>query len=320
MNAPITNYPPEISGLIRRYGSVTAAEEAVHVRHGTFHQIRNNKIPYDYSLEQVVKAAIRTFDFNKESKKMPRHELVIPESCPPLLADILREKQSKQAVRAIVKCGEKTMNGVIAGEHPMPTDWEVKIKAELGQQVIPLLEASRAAPQASAEASAPDFVVWDGKTKGTVEIAAWGKAKGRKIKNVPQPIVDLIAKYGKVAAAAQAMGMTGGALMNWMDQQKPFTHERQQRVYAAMHGMPSSGGANELGQSLDKYALGLAICMLKAPAYDRVNEIAAILNGRLVFRKNTSGGWIIIYRMAQAEDLMRFKKLAMRDASEIVCP
>lgn len=316
MNSPAFRYAPEISGLIRRCGTVKAAEEAARLPQGLFHLIREGRREYTSRIEERVKNAIIEIDqLTKERKVVPR-PLEIPDTCPPLLADLLRETQSKQRARQILSCGEKLLKNVIEGAE-MPKSWEIKIKAHLGQPVLPGVAA--AASQEAPQDGAPVFVPWDGKTKGTVEIAAWGKAKGRKIKNVPQPIVDLVNKYGKVSQAAAAMGMTGGALMNWMDLQRPFDLVRQKKVHAAMHGMPGGGGVGELGESFDKYSLGLAICLLKGHTYDRIAEVADILNGTMVFRKNTNSGWIIIYKM-HVDDLPRFKKLAMRDASEIVCP
>jgi len=90
-------------------------------------------------------------------------------------------------------------------------------------------------------------------------------------------------------------------------------------VWSAMHGVTAAPSHSTMGQDYDKYTLGLAICLFSAPAFDRINDIADILNGRLVFKKSTKSGWLVIYKLGK-EDLHKFKKLALRDANEIVCP
>lgn len=245
-----------------------------------------------------------------------QHSLIIPDKCPPLLADLIRLKGSKAQAWRVLGTSEGTFYKIITGRGEMPPEWIVRAKAALGVPVIGAPVEHSPEPNAP---QAPPFVPWDGKAKGTFQTRAHGKSKARTIKNVPQPLLDLMAKYnGVVQRASAAVGTTGNTLFKWIEGEIQFDETRQRKVHAATHGMPASNDFS-LGEQFDKYTLGLAICLLKGGNFDRIADIADILNGRLVFRKNTSGGWLLVYKMA-TEDLLKFKKLALRDANEIVCP
>lgn len=314
--------PHDISALIVRYKSVNQAEKAAGVAQGTFGKIRNGKHAYtDHVRERVNIALANHVTTRKRTGTMNSPKMTIPETCPPLLQQLLEKMGSKAKTRRVLKCGEMALNNAMAGSIDMPPDWIVKAKVELGQPVI-----GTSGPQEEVEGEGPppgpvipEFVPWDGKETGTVVIMRGGE-KTRSIKNVPQPIVDLIAKAGgTVSQAAALCGRTAGWLLPALeDPKKKFKEPMQRLVHGALNGAAPMG-KHSLGEDYDKYSLGLAICMLPAIAFDRVQDIADILNGRLVFRKSTKGGWLIIYRMG-TEDLPRFKKLALRDANEIVCP
>lgn len=308
-------YPPEIARLVIKYdGSPGQAERAIGMSMGLFSKIRNGTHPYtDFVRRRVIVALSEP---KQEDVKMSSIKN-IPATCPPLLADLVRHKGAKTACFKLLSCSEATFYAVLRGKKDLPLAWIPKIKAELGQSLLGPLAPSMEAPKEQ-QPQIPPFVPWDGKAKGNFVMEAWGKSKRRVIKNVPQPILDLLAKHGKIAPAAAAAGTSANTLQKWMEGGPSFHDAAQRKIHAAMHGMPA-GGSNSMGETFDKYSLGLAIVMLKGATFDRISDIAEILNGRMVFRKNTTSGWILIYKMA-TDDLPKFKRLALRDANEIVCP
>lgn len=314
-------HPPEIALLIEKYnGIVGNAERAAGISLGMFSKITRKSEKYTDNIKSRVRTALANEVVlvpKKGENPMGNSKLIIPDSAPPLLAELVRFTGSKARATKALGTSDGSFYAVLSGRREMPPEWIIKAKVAMGQSLI--AETVREPSQGVSTAQMPEFVPWDGKSKGTVKTRAHGKAKPRVIKNVPQPLVDLFNKHeGNVSGAARAIGMTGGALFLWMDGTRPFKEENQRKVHAAMHGMPASNDIS-LGEQFDKYTLGLAIILLKGANFDRIADIADILNGRMVFRKNTTTGWILIYKMA-TEDLPKFKKLALRDASEIVCP
>lgn len=307
------DYPPAIKELLeKRGGNIGAVETYAGVSKGLFSKIRAGKEPFTPYVQEKIKKAL---EGNSMPPKRPAlHATTLPETCPPLLADLISFTGSKLKTAKALGTSEGTLYAVIGGK-PMPPVWITRAKAAMGRSVI----GSTQEPIAPETPQIPEFVLWDGKSKGVLDVQPRGKAKGRKIRGVPQPIIDLVAKFeGNSAAASRAMGMAPTSLLNWFIDGFTFTELKQRRVHAAMHGVPLSG-ANSMGEHYDKYELGLAICMMKGANFERIAEIADILNAKIIFKKNTVKGWIIIYRMAD-EDLPKFKRLALRDAEEIVCP
>lgn len=311
-------YPPAIKELLeKRGGTIGSVEKYAGVSLGLFGKIRGGKEPFSPYIQEKIKKAL-------EGNPMPPKQTAhlspkIPETCPPALAELINFKGSKLQAAKALGSSEGTLYSVMNGKRDMPPVWITRAKTAMGQSVIeaphePIAIAIPATPQL------PEFVPWNKKTKSVIKTKAWGKNKGRTIKNVPKPMADLVEKYdGIINKAAQALGMTGGAFLGWVEGKREFTLERQQRIHAALHGLVPVSTTNSMGEQFDKYDLGIAICMMKGTNFDRIADIAEILNAKMVFRKNTPKGWIIIYRMAD-EDLPKFKRLALRDAEEIVCP
>jgi hypothetical protein len=247
-----------------------------------------------------------------EGKKV---DTILPETCPALIGQLLRAVRTRTAAAKILGTSDTTLRAVIDGSKEMPVQWIVRAKAELGMPVIGDAESE---PQAAPSPAGPPFVPWNGK-KVTVKIPGRNGGKPRFHKGVPEPLAKLIEKYGgNISQAAAACGHTSGAINPIFQDSKKFKEPWQRKVFNALNGIPQQ---ERMSEDFDKYTLGLAIVMIGGSAqnFDRINDIADILNGRLVFRKNTKTGWLIIYRIA-TEDLPRFKKLAIRDANEIVCP
>lgn len=242
---------------------------------------------------------------------MPSPRLEIPQACPPLLADLLRKLGSKTQAKGFLKVGDIMLNKMMNGKAEIPPAMLIKIKADLGVSLISAPEQAAPVPDG------PAFVPWDGKTKATLQLSASGKNPSRKIKNVPQPIIDLATRAGSLTGAAKMIGSAIGTVIGLAEGKIAFSDKYQRKVHAAMHGL--NPPATSMGEEFDKYSLGIAICLIKGANFDRIADVAEILMAKVVFRKSTGAGWIIIYRMAD-EDLPKFKKLALRDAQEIVCP
>lgn len=309
-------FPGDVKNLIAKCdGVISRAEKLAGIGTGTFGKIRRGESPYSDYVKKRVEAALYGTPIPKEKPMLAPQPTTLPETYPPLLAELIAHCGSKAKTARTLGTSEGSLYGVIDGK-PMPAAWVVRAKAQLGHPVI------GAAPAADdSDEPATPFVLWDGKAKGTFKTRAHGKSKGRTIKNVPQPIIDLLNKHdGIIQRASTAAGITGNTMFKWMEG-LAFTEDRQRVIYNAMHGKPTgmAGMTNTMGEDFDKYSMGIAICMLKGSAFDHVNSIAEILNGRLIFRKNTKEGWIIMYKLA-IDDLAKFKKLAMRDANEIICP
>lgn len=310
----LDGYPPEVKQLIERHGGiVSAAEKAAGVSIRTFYKFYSGK----RSFTDEMKARVMTALNNKPGDTNPMSsKLVIPNRCPPLLAQIVKKHGSKVATRNLLGIGQTTFNHMIDGKVPVPAATIIKIKADLGHSVIGApLEPE--APKSTVPA-APEFVPWDGKEKITVSLKPKaGQKTGRKV-SVPKPLGLLIQKFPNLSAVAQSMGHTSGALTGMLDDPTRFNDKWQRKVHAALHGLTPTSGTS-MGEEYDKYALDIAICFVRGANIDRIADIAEILFAKMVFRKSTKEGWLLIYSMA-TEDLRKFKRLALRDASEIVCP
>lgn len=320
-------YPPPIAKLVEKYkdaiGPIGAAERAAGVSIGLFGKIRNGAEPFTRRVEGRVKDALarpvavaptQKTETNNMSGKPEK--ITIPETCPPVLAELIRFKGSKASAIRSLGTSDGPFYLVLGGKRDIPPAWIIRAKTAMGQSVI---EPTGTAPELEASApQAPPFVPWDRKTKITVSLFPKpGHKKGRSIK-VPEPLGRLINMHENMNQVAMSMGHTPGALTAMLENHDKFSDKWQRKVHRALHGLPPEN-APSMGEEFDKYSLGIAICMVKGANFARISEIAEILMAKMVFRKNTKGGWIIIYRMAD-EDLPKFKRLALRDAEEIVCP
>lgn len=198
---------------------------------------------------------------------------------------------------------EKTTEGTLA-----------RIRAALGD------EAASPVPLQSS-VSPPEFVPWDQKTRSIVIPKTKNRNK-RTIKNVPSMLADLIEQNDyNFAAVGRAMSVVGTTAQLWAEEGAEYFNEKRQRqVFAGLHGQIATGLNGSGADEPDRFSLGLAIVQLQAKNFDRVNDVAELLNGRLVFKLNTTAGWILIYRMKGQEDLQKFKRIVSRDSGKIVCP
>jgi hypothetical protein len=315
----LADYPPELAELIKKFGGITAAEDAIQAGHGLFAKIKRGDFGFSKKMRERARAALNGETIVVEKQK----EKTIPANCPPLLKELYNKVGSFKATYKALGTSDGTLYAVMSGGKEMPLAWITRAKAALGHSVIGLNAreqmAEHQAEDQPAQSPMPEMIPWDKKTLVPVQLAARGGSKGRVVK-VPPPVSDLLKKFDtNVTQAARSMGRTAGYLTALFEDPKAkFSDKMQRTIHAALHGaIPPSRFS--MGEEYDKYLMGLAICFLKTDAFDRVHDIADILNGRLAFRKNTNSGWLLIYQMA-TEDLPKFKKLAMRDAQEIVCP
>ena len=161
---------------------------------------------------------------------------------------------------------------------------------------------------------------WD---KKIVAIKFTNATTGKKTTlKLPTLIAQLFERHHNVKnEVGRAMGYGG---WNTVENNLAKNYERKlhARAYAAVNGLPlpSNGGATSESVQ-DAYTLGLAICLVGMSEFERLEEIAEIFGGVLVFRMTAgSTGWWAIYRISQRDKLEKFKRLASRDAKKIVCP
>jgi len=241
----------------------------------------------------------------------------LPETCPLPLAELINAAGGREAAGKIVRAGGNTLSQVIRGERPMLPEWGQRIEEYFAGVKNEGGDGGSQPEGISLEALAasPEFVPWDGTRRTVTPIAKKG-SKSKPVKNVPTPLADLIEKHkGNLTAAAKAMGYQAlTSIYPVLKGTRKFDEKQQRRVYEALHG-----NAAVFGREPDRYSLDMAIVQLQAKNYDRVNDIAGLLNGRIIFRMNTSSGWLIIYRL-KSEDARKFKRIALRDSQKIVCP
>lgn len=308
----LSEFPPQVAELIEKCGGLSKAEQYAGLANGMLGTLRNGKKIYTDGLAARVRDALASDkpvprNPTKEKTMAETPKLNTPETCPPILADLIRFKGSKAQAWRVLGTSEGTFYKAINGNGDVPPIWISRAKAAMGQ---PIIEAGPATPQV------PEFVPWDGKLSPLILAPKPGHKKGRTIK-VPEPIAKLYAMHGNISQMAKSMGHTSGALTAMLEDHKKFTDRWQRKFHAAIHGVSATP---EAASDYDTYKLDLAIVMLKGGQnFDRVNELADALGGILAWKKNTKDGWMLIYSM-RAETAAKFKRLAGRDASEIACP
>lgn len=307
------DFPPEVAKLVLKHkGNVSAAERAAGISPSTFSKMRAGKVLLTNFYKQRVLAALNPEGTDMTTAKPPAPP--VPEKCPPLIAQLIEFTGSKKQAIKVLGTSDGTFYPVINGNKEMPPAWIIKAKAAMGQPVI--------GPSTTAEPDGPEvpsFALWDGKAIGTIDIAGRGGQKGRKVKNVPEPLVRLFEKgSSNMTVTSRMLNSSPNTVLKLMEDPKTFTERWQRKVHDVLHSVAPAFSA-QMGADADKYTLDLAIVTTKGVNFDRINDIADLLNARLIFRKNTGAGWLLIYKML-TPDLPKFKKIAMRDATEIVCP
>lgn len=209
-----------------------------------------------------------------------------------------------------------TFSSVMTGNKPATAGNDKRVHDALaGKQPE---ERAVAQPAQDQQPALPPMEPWDGKKVSVKMIGKNGEPK--TLKGIPEPLAKLIEMNGgSRGRTATAMGYgSSTAIDPLLKGETAFSEHYQLKVHAGLHGV-----APQLKQSVaapDMFQLGLAIVLLNLSQFERVEEIAEILNGKQLFRKATKVGWIVIYKFTTRTANEKFKRLALRDAQEIVCP
>lgn len=228
-------------------------------------------------------------------------------------------EQERTVKAAAEKAGihPNSFSSMLTGKVTITEESNRKVLAALGppQDETPMDQASQSERQ---QPALPPLEPWDGKK---VSIRMLGKnGKTKTLKNIPEPLAKLIEKNGgSRPRTCQAMGYKSATAINCLlNGEVAFSELYQRKVHAALHGVIPA--EKESVAAPDMFSLGLAIVLLNLSQFERIEAIAEILNGKQLFRKATKVGWIVIYRFQNRSNNEKFKKLALRDAQEIVCP
>jgi hypothetical protein len=235
------------------------------------------------------------------------------DKCPPRLKELIEREGNTAAAADLMKVSKFSLRDIAKGKRPMASWVAEKVEAALSgatQQQGTGMETD------NAPKTYPD---WNGKRRNVKTMGVGGKVTNTKA--VPEPLADLIEKFeGAKAATARALGYSGwGPIQAAYEDSEKYKLKLHVKVLKVLAGeVPTIGPATE--QTPDTWKLGLAIVLLSLSEYDRIDEMANILGGQRIFRKGTKAGWLLIYKFPHKEKTEQFKRLAMRDASEIVCP
>jgi hypothetical protein len=223
----------------------------------------------------------------------------VPKGCPPELKALIEKLGTKVNALRAIGVSKEVFTRVVNGGEKMPSDWLEKIERAM-----------------KGEQAGPQFVPWDG-TKRTVSIPARTGRKGKSFKNVPSPLAELLEKHdGNISAAGRAAATTSNTILAMVQGDTEFNEKRQRMIFEGLHGVPAT--VSEDGGP-DRYSLQMAIVQVASKNYDRVYDVAELLNGRMIFRTSTPVGWLVIFRI-KGDDARKFKKLVARDCSRVVCP
>jgi hypothetical protein len=245
----------------------------------------------------------------------------LPATCPPVLHQLIKQEGSRVAVARKLKAGTNTINELVNGKKKLTDTMRLRIEAALKD--APHVGGDALPPK---EAEPPPIVVppWD-KKMGTVKIT---KTDGSKQTfKVPAPIALLFERHDNVKnEVGRALGYSGWNPVNDQITKGKYVEKLHARAYAALNGLPIPGVANRRNgdgeQSIpDGFTLSIAICLVTLSEFERLEEIAEVLGGSMVFKMSAGAtGWIVIYKMSARARLEQFKRLGRRDAKRIVCP
>jgi hypothetical protein len=232
--------------------------------------------------------------------------------CPPSLRALIEREGNVKSAAQKLSVSVFMLRDVVSGKREMPGYLDTAITKALGADAPP----APAAPKTYAD--------WDGKRVDAKVRVPGGKFK--TIKKVPAPFAKLLDQLdNKKNTAARAAGYSGWGegfenILKHDDKYRAKLHNAVMAILAGDPLPPRNGNGHDHANEPDTYKLGLAIVTTTLTNYDRVEEICSVLNGQRVFRKNTKAGLLVIYKFLQREKTETFKRLAKRDASDIVCP
>ncbi len=246
---------------------------------------------------------------------------IIKKTCPPDLFKMIETEGSFVKAAKAAGMGANTIASIAKGKLDVSPVVQRRIDAYHAKHGGPIT----ADKPTLAEADEPPPVIipkWDKKME-TVKIT---KADGSKQTfKMPALIARLFERHDNVKnEVGRALGYSGWNTVNDQITKGKYEEKLHARAYCAVNNYPVPGVVSRSGGEMeipDGFTLGIAICLVTLSEYERLEEIAEIFNGSLVF-KMAAGvtGWIVIYRMSARDKLEKFKRLARRDAKRIVCP
>ena len=239
------------------------------------------------------------------------------DNCPPNLRILYERYGTAASIAKATGISKYTIRDIAGGHKPMSEKFSAKIEEFLakpnGAAVPPELP-----PIVATFPVLGAIPEWDGKRRSSKYKGTGGNIKTEK--NLPGPVADLLEKNNaSKLKTAQALGYSGwsGVTTVIADNDK-YRRKLHEKVIKALRGEVPTASAPVTEP--DEYKLGLAIVLMSLSDYERIDEMAAIIGGHRVFRRNTKAGWLVIFRFPHKEKTQQFKRLAVRDASEIVCP
>ena len=244
------------------------------------------------------------------------------EKCPPELAELINRHGNVANAAKATGLSKWTMRDIGGGRKPFTEKFKAKVLEALATKTNgashpnppPVIATSPFAPLGAV----PE---WDGARRSVKYKAQKGKIKTER--NLPSPVADLLEMHhGMKAQTARAAGYSGwGGMALHFKPDAKYRKNLHQRVMKALRGdAPTTTPTATADQGPDEYRTGFAIVILSLKDYERIDEMAAIIGGHRIFRKSTKAGWVVFYKFAHRDKTEQFKRLATRDASEIVCP
>jgi hypothetical protein len=248
----------------------------------------------------------------------------IGKKCHPLLAQCIVHAGGVQPLADAAHMGSNNLRLIRDGERPLTERVRAKLAAYANQHKLEIETASVTAvvaDQARAPQPAlPALVPWDGKSFVAVEVQAKMGEKPKKFKKCPAPLAEALnAVGGSRLKLAKALGFTHATpISDVLNGVKSFDVKMQTKLHRLRHGLSPS---TDEPAAQDDFKLGIAICLTALNTYERLEEIAEVLQGARIVRRGTgTAGWLVIWRFPTNEKTMTFKRLAHRDAKEIICP
>jgi hypothetical protein len=256
----------------------------------------------------------------KQGARKTRMDLA---QAPPVLAALVNQQGNLKRLSEKLNYSVAILRQMTNGERPIPPDLEAKMQALLVADGGPV-------PNSDGSTSSPlPITTWDGTRRDATLRPIRGKPT--ILKKIPRPLADLVDKLTKAKGEpisqmdlARAVGLSGfNMVAAHAKKDAAYNKNLHTKVIAALRGDIMPGSAADVALTsggVDTFKLRLAIVFTNAANYDRVTEIADVIGGKRSFRRNTKTSLIVIYSFKSAGKCGQFKRLALRDATEIICP
>lgn len=244
-------------------------------------------------------------------------------NAPPIMAALIAQQGNIKRISTKLHYSVAILRQMGRGERPIPADLE--------KQMEDLLKADGGkVPEKTAAPATLPITDWDGKRRD-MKVAGRKGEKPVTLKKMPGPLADLAEKLAKdqgelptKSDIMRALGFANFSSVTSQSTDKKYPARLHEKVIRALRGEVPLGSAEHIAANAggaDTFRLKIAITFAPPTNYDRLEEIAAIIGGQRSFRRQTkSSGLILIYRFKTAGKVGQFKRLALRDATEIICP